>query len=278
MKIYIKKSDGTKDLFDEKKLKGSLRKSGASKKVIDEILTEITGIAYDGITSDIIYKMASKLLRNKSKSASLRYNLTAAISELGPEGFAFESFLAEVTKTMGYKRVRTGVKIKGKCMVHEMDVVGESDDEIINVEAKFHNKRSKKSDLQVILYMRARFDDIKNSNYYGQKKAKQVIMTNTKFTLNAKKYAQCSGTNVVSWDFPVSKNLHDYILESNIHPMTALNSLPKAVKAKFVAKKIVTIKMLAANNFSKLRECNYLSNNNIEKIIEEIQEFFPNKI
>lgn len=198
MNIYVQKDDGSKDLFDEKKLKGSLRKSGANKRVINEILDEITDIAYDGITSTIIYKMASKLLRDKSKTASLRYNLTNAISELGPEGFAFEEFIAEVVKTIGYKKVRTGIRIKGRCMIHEMDVVGENEEEILNIESKFHNSRSKKSDLKVILYMRARFDDINASGYYGNKKSRQIIVTNTKFTSNAKQYAKCSGTEVIS--------------------------------------------------------------------------------
>jgi HJR/Mrr/RecB family endonuclease len=198
MHIYIKKADGTKELFDEKKLKGSLRNSGADKKTIDEIISEITEIAFDGITSNAIYKIAAKLLRGKSKVASMRYNLTNAIALLGPEGFAFEVFLAEIVKAHGYKKVMTGKKIRGRCMVHELDVVGESDKEKITIEAKFHNSRSKKSDLQVILYMKARFQDVQESGYYGNKKPKQVIITNTKFTDNAKKYAKCSGTEVIS--------------------------------------------------------------------------------
>ena len=198
MHIYIVKSDGSKDLFDEKKLKGSLRASGASKKIIDEIFKEIEDVVYDGITSGAIYSIAFELLKKKSKKAALRYNLTNAIALLGPEGFAFEAFLAEIFRTKSYKNVRTGIKIKGKCMVHELDVVGENENEILNVEAKFHNSRSKKSDLQVILYMRARFDDIIKSGYYGNKNPKQLIITNTKFTTNAKQYAKCSGTEVLS--------------------------------------------------------------------------------
>ncbi len=277
MNIYIKKSDGSKDLFDEKKLKASLRASGAQKDVIGKIISEISDVSFDGITSNTIYKMAFKLLKEKSKKAALRYNLTNAVALLGPEGFAFEAFLAEIVKTWNYKKVSTGKKIKGHCMIHELDVVGESDWEILTIEAKFHNSRSKKSDLQVILYMKARFQDILDGGYYKDKKPRQIIITNTKFTDNAKKYAKCSGTEVISWDYP-KKNLHDLILESNIHPMTALVSLPKSARNKFIERKIVTIKQLAENNFKKLEECKFLSNLNIKKIKEEIFEFFPDKI
>ena len=278
MHIYITKADGSKDLFDEKKLKASLRVSGASKKVIDEIIAEINDVVYDGITSDIIYKMAEKLLREKSKKAALRYNLTNAIALLGPEGFAFEAFLAEVMRERGYKNVSTGKKIKGHCMVHELDVVGESDDEILTIEAKFHNSRSKKSDLQVILYMKARFQDILDGGYYKNKKPRQMIITNTKFTDNAKKYAKCSRTEVVSWDYPVKYNLHHYILDSHIHPITALNSLPKKAREYFIEKKIVSIRELAKNNFEKLYECAFLSNKEIINIVAEVEEFFSDKI
>ena len=228
--------------------------------------------------SDTIYEISFELLKNKSKKASVRYNLTNAIALLGPEGFAFEVFLAEIAKALGYKKVQTGKKIQGKCIIHEMDIVGEKDNHILHVESKFHNSRSKKSDLKVILYMRARFDDITNSGYYGQKQSRQVIVTNTKFTTNAKKYAKCSGTEVVSWNFPVKKNLHDYILESNIHPITALESLPKSVKNKFIERKIVTIKELAKNNFEKIYQCKFLSKKNIVDIISEVNEFFSDKI
>jgi Holliday junction resolvase-like predicted endonuclease len=83
-------------------------------------------------------------------------------------------------------------------MHHELDIVAENNDHILTVEAKFHNSRSKKSDLQVILYMKSRFLDILEGGYYKDKEPKQLIVTNTKFTDNAKKYAKCSGTDILS--------------------------------------------------------------------------------
>lgn len=278
MHIYIKKADGSRDLFDEKKLKASLRRSGANKKVIDEIVKEINKVIFDGITTEAIYNMVSKLLRTKTKTAALRYNLTAAIAKLGPEGFAFETFLAEIFKTKGFKNVRNGVKIKGRCMVHELDVVGENKNQILNVEAKFHNSRSKKSDLQVILYMRARFDDILKGGYYGEKKPVQVIITNTKFTDNAKKYAKCSGTEILSWNYPLKYNLHDFILGSGVHPIAALQSIPQNILNKFNEKKIVTIRQIAKDDFQALKNCKFLSNRDYQKIVEEIKEYFSEKI
>ena len=39
--IYVVKADGTKELFDVKKLDYSLRKAGASTKAVEEILSQI---------------------------------------------------------------------------------------------------------------------------------------------------------------------------------------------------------------------------------------------
>jgi len=40
MNIYIEKADGSRDLFDEKKLRASLRASGAEKKLLMKFLTK----------------------------------------------------------------------------------------------------------------------------------------------------------------------------------------------------------------------------------------------
>jgi len=151
MTIYITKSNGEREPFEEWKLAASLEMSGASEETKNKIISEIKDTLYDGISSEVIYNMANTLLRKKEKGAYLRYNLTNAISLLGPEGFAFEKLLAEIAKKNGYKNVLTGKKIRGKCMTHEMDVTGETDTESLTIEAKFHHSRSKKSDLQVTL-------------------------------------------------------------------------------------------------------------------------------
>jgi hypothetical protein len=72
--------------------------------------------------------------------------------------------------------------------------------------------------------------------------------------------------------------LHDYILESDIHPITALVTLPKAARQKFIERKIVLIRDLAMNKYQKLYDCKFLSHTNIAKIKKEIEEFFPDKI
>jgi len=272
--FYLRKSDGTFEPFDEKKILRSLRRSGASKKASEHILKELRKKTYDGISSSKIYSIINNLLRRKEKKAYLRYNLPIAVSRLGPEGYAFEAFLAELMKKHGWKNVFRGRKIKGKCMVHELDVLGEKENKKLTIEAKFHNSRSKKSDFQVILYMKARFEDLEKGGYYGEKEPVQMIITNTKFTDNAKRYSKCSGINVVSWNYPEDKNLHDYILEANLHPVTAISNLNKKIKEELIKRKIVTIEQLKKNDFEILNQIDFVTKKDKEKIVKEVRELF----
>jgi hypothetical protein len=72
--------------------------------------------------------------------------------------------------------------------------------------------------------------------------------------------------------------LHDYILESGVHPMTSLETMPKKVKEYFVEKKIVTVKQIAHNNFQVLQDCHFLSNDEIARIKDEVNTYFHDKL
>ena len=200
--IFVKKSDGQVEKFDISKIESSLRLSGVAEDDIREIISEIKAMIRDKISTDEIFIYIKDKLKEHHNSinrkAFLRYNLPNAIAKLGPEGFAFEKFISEVFLAYGYSSVMVGKKIKGRCMVHELDVLAEKGDIKMTAELKFHNSRSKKTDLKVVLYMKARFDDILESGYYGNKQPRQVIITNTKFTDNAKIYAKCAGVEVIS--------------------------------------------------------------------------------
>ncbi len=272
--ILIKKENGRLEKFNIKKLEKSLKKSGANKELIENICKKVECEIKDGFSSSKIYNITRKLLENfEDKKAFLRYNLPNAISKLGPEGFAFEKFIGEVFESYNYSPVFVGKKIAGKCIQsHEMDIVAFKGNDHVTAELKFHNSRSKKSELKVALYMKARFDDIESSGYYGNKNPRKMIITNTKFTANAKKYSACSGIEVLSWNYPEGKNLHDFILKSEIHPLTALNSITQKAKEYFIKRKIVSCRGLLKNDMKALKENMYVPKDSILKIKDEISQ------
>ncbi len=215
--IYITKSSGQKELFNEDKLRSSLKRSGATEEAIDDCLGHIQPELRDGLTTDDIYKHAFDFLHKWKKPVALRYSLRRAVMELGPTGFPFEKFIAEYFKDKGFETL-TDQQVLGACVPHEVDVVAWNDEKLIMAEAKFHNELGIKSDLKVVLYIKARFDDLKENVFnYGDKDRKLTdgwLITNTKFSSTAIHYGVCQGLTMIGWNYPEKGNLQDMIESS----------------------------------------------------------------
>jgi len=233
--MLIRKANGEHELFQQTKLETSLRTAGADEKVVEKIVAHIKLDLNDDSTTSDIYNHAFELLKHYgNRPAAARYSLKRAVIELGPTGFPFEKLLAEVFKTQGYK-TRTNVIMKGKCITHEVDFLGEREDKLIAGEAKFHNRSGMKTDLKVALYIDARYRDLVDSKYSGLCNKEQIceywLITNTHFTKNARSYTECrGGIKLVGWDYPKDHNLQVMIEETGLHPLTCLTTLSKEQK------------------------------------------------
>ena len=84
--------------------------------------------------------------------------------------------------------------------------------------------------MKVALYVRARFDDIMQGQHATTKKQEGWLLTNTKFTKNVLRYAECSGLKIVSWSYPENGSLQMMIEEAGLHPLTCLTTLPAREK------------------------------------------------
>ena len=245
--IYIIKSDGVRELFDREKLLRSLRKIGTDKTTADMIVAKIEADLTDGHSTKEIYKKAFTLLKKHQRPVALRYSLKRAIAELGPSGFPFEDYVAEIFKAQGYNAVTDQIAM-GICVPHEIDVVAYNDTELIMVEAKFHSDFGNHSDLKVALYIKARFEDLQNSVYkYGgktRKMTKGMLITNTNFSTTAIQYGECAKLNMIGWNYPKSNNLHQLIESLNLVPVTVLTTLTQTEKKMFLANRIVLSKQL----------------------------------
>lgn len=248
---YIIKLDGSKEEFLVSKLEASLHKAGASDSIITEIIAHISSEIKDGMTTSEIYHHAFEILHRKEKPVALKYSLRKAISDLGPSGFPFEDFVAEIFKAKGFEAI-TGQIVKGHCTQHEIDVVAWNNEKLIMVEAKFHNETGLKSDLKVALYVKARFDDLRNTKFnYGKERELDEgwLVTNTKFTSTAIEYGSCQGgMRMIGWNYPPQGNLHDMIIESKLHPITCLESLSGREKKELLIKGVVLCKSLSENS------------------------------
>jgi len=270
-KIYVLKSDGTKELFDVSKLEHSLKKAGASSRTVIDIINHIKEHLTGEISTHEIYRHAFELLHTEEAPVAVKYSLKRAIMDLGPSGFPFEDFIAEVFKNKGFN-AETGKIVKGFCVEHEIDVVAWNDEKLIMVEAKFHNEPGTKSDLKVILYVKARFDDLHKMTFkYGKERQldEAWLVTNTKFTSTAIEYGSCQGgIRMIGWNYPPIGNLHDMIIESKLHPLTCLVSMTGREKKVLLDQGIVLCKSITEK--PELLDSIGITPPKIRKIMDEI--------
>jgi hypothetical protein len=215
--IYITKAGGRRELFNEDKLRASLERSGATDEAVEDCLSHIESELHEGMSTNEIYKHAFDFLHKWKKPVALRYSIRRAVMELGPTGFPFEQFIAEYFKDKGFEAL-TGQQVLGACVPHEVDVVAWNNKELIMCEAKFHNELGIKSDLKVALYIKARFDDLKENVFDYGGKDRQItgawLITNTKFSSTAIHYGVCQNLTMIGWNYPEKGNLQTMIESS----------------------------------------------------------------
>lgn len=273
--MLITKADGSVEEFNPNKLRHSLRRAGAGDAEIGDIVTQIESIAHDGMRTQDIYKHAFTLLKGAEKSISARYSLRRALFNLGPTGFPFETFLARLFQSQGYE-TKTGIVLKGRCALHEIDLAAYKADHAFVAEAKFHARPGLKSDLQVAMYSYARLLDLSdqkicNEDICGVKNLK--IITNTKFTSAAINYAACVGVEVLSWDYPKKDNLYEMIDKSGLYPITVLQGLNNSQKQFLLSKMVVVCEDLIKK--PKILSSLGLSPRKMEALLFEARQLSP---
>lgn len=240
--ILITKASGDKVPFIEEKLSRSLSRAGADEMQIREIIKEVSGQLYEGISTKKLYHLAFSKLKEKSKHLAARYHLKHGIMELGPSGYAFEKYIGEILKYQGYS-VEVGVIVKGKCVNHEIDVIALTNHHHFMIECKYHNQRGIICDVKIPLYINSRFKDVEAEwiKLPGHDKLihQGWVVTNTKFSTDAIQYANCSGLKLLGWDYPAKGSLKDIIDDLGLYPVTCLTTLSKAEKIKLLNSKIV---------------------------------------
>ena len=227
--IVIEKISGEQEHFNEKKLHNSLARVGVNHSEACKIIDELVTTYPHKITTEEIYRFIQNKLKNLNQKSAIRYSLKKALLMFGPTGFPFEEYVAEIFRHMGYK-CRVGAIINGKCIEHEVDVYAQKGGEKIAIEVKFHNKQKFKTDVKTSLYIKARFDDLlAKNNLFPNTVNKGILLTNSHFTVNAKKYVSCVKTfDLIGWDYPSKYALRDLIEDNRIHPITCLPSLTRS--------------------------------------------------
>lgn len=268
--IHIIKSDGERVPYDRNKLINAFDNIGVDHATSISITKLIEPQLYDGIPTRKIYRIAYSLLWKDSIRHAGRYRLKTAILDLGPSGYPFEIFVGRIFESMGY-RVQIGEQIQGKCIQHEVDVVATKPGEKVIVECKFRGDYKGKTTVQVPLYIHSRFADIKEKwekeNSNKEINIRGYVVTNTRFTIDAIKYAECVGLGMISWDYPKNNSLKYHIDRSGLHPITSLRSLKKTDQQHFLKEGIVLCSEL--ENHEELMRKHGLNDKQIARVLIE---------
>lgn len=233
--ITVIKRSGEQVAFSEEKVLRSMHRVGVPDALQPQVLQHIKErISGNSITTDEIFSHILEFLKEKDKKSSIRFNLRQAVFDLGPTGFPFEKYIERVFQSQGY-HAQVDVILTGECVNHEIDVLIEKDGKKEIVEAKFHNQTVGKTDVQVVLYVYARFLDVKEKNNIDG----VWVITNTKLTTDAIDYAKCKGIKVIGWNYPEVGNLQDFVENPKMYPVTILNSLSGEEKQRLLENNVV---------------------------------------
>lgn len=245
--ISVIKANGETERFNEDKIRQSLLRSGAAPKIIDSVIENALNKIHQNISTKKLYSIIFSELRKQNRPAAGKYHLKKAIMELGPTGFPFEKYIAEIFKAGGYQSI-TGKTVEGYCVRHEVDVMAENEKEQFMMECKFHSDRGTVCNVKHALYVRARFWDIEkklqNRPIKSVKPFEGWLVTNTRMTSDAEQYGVCSGLRLMSWNFPKGKSLRERIDKTGLHPLTSITSLSRKEKEQLLKKGIVLCRSL----------------------------------
>jgi len=271
--LEITKSSGEKVKFSLDKLRTSLKRTGADKETINQIIDNVRDELYQGISTKEIYNRAFALLKKKKSYLASKYKLKKAIYELGPTGFPFERFVSAILKYSGYK-TDVGEILQGKCVKHEVDVIAHKKNETTIIECKFHSEQGPNCNVKIPLYINSRYQDIKTHWDANPKNdtilTKGWLVTNTRFTEDALQYGNCCGLYLLSWDYPKSDGLKDRIDRLGLYPITVSTLLSNREKQFLLSRNVVLCRDLIGDIF-------YLDHLGIseirkEKILNEISQ------
>ncbi len=249
MALTIIKASGQPQEFDLEKLVDSLIRAGASEDAARNIALQVKSQVTPASHTKHIFKMAKRLLRRYNRASDMRYSIKKAIYALGPAGYQFERYFAKILRAYGYS-VEVERIVKGLCVSHEVDVFAIKDHTGSIIECKYHSDGGNPTDVKIALYVHSRFMDIKKAYDLTPENNFKVrdgwLVTNTRCTVDAIKYAECVGLKIVSWKYPEKESLEKMIENERLYPLTILSSIRKNALETLFRNDIILAKDIAA--------------------------------
>lgn len=232
--MQVTKGNGQIVAYDEERVRANIRRTGASSEIAEKVLADIRPKLTDGMSTFALHNLVKVALEKQSVCHACRYNLRDAILHLGPAGFNFEFYVAELLRAHSYDaRIPPGM-MRGACVEHEVDVIASKDGRSIFIEAKFRNTKEDVVDLKDIMATWSRFLDLVDGATLGYVDHfdECMVITNARFTDSARQFGGCKGMRLVGWDYPKGFTFPSLIDQTALYPVTVVDDFkPEEIKA-----------------------------------------------
>ncbi len=244
-RFRIFKANGDVESYSRRKLVTSLRRSGLSPHEANRIAQKVGHEVSEGTRTKDIFRKTYRLVKETSSVAAALYSLKRSIFELGPTGHHFEEFVACYFKELGHD-TKTCLTLQGKWVRHEIDVLVEKNGKRHFVECKFHNRKGIKNDIKIALYVKARWDDLREGPE-GKNLDGFYLASNTAFTLDAMTYAEGTGLKLLGVNAPLPESFLEQIKRMHLYPVTSLLRLNRHLKNVLLSENVLLAKEIPEN-------------------------------
>ncbi|MFX1510212.1 MAG: ATP cone domain-containing protein [Promethearchaeota archaeon] len=267
----VVKWDGRTEEFDSTKIVRTLTRMGAPQTVAEEIADDLDDRIEEGMTTKEIYDIAVSELETHREVVEFRRDLRDGLARIG-SGFIFEDYVRLLLEEYGYK-ASGNVVIQGACVDHEVDSIAERGDETVYVEIKHHSVLERYTPFEVTLSAKAKWDDLQAGCDQGLNDCtfdRVLIVTNTRLTKHAQRYAECVGIEHFGWNTPQGRGIDWFIENKKLYPVTILRTVTDEERDVLYTHKILTLNQLVNADPKTVG----LSENRVKELIEETHRVF----
>lgn len=245
MGIFVTKADGSRQLFDGRKVIRTCLRMGASEDIAYDVAKRIERRLYDGISTKQILQMIFKYMRKYKPGVGHLFDLRKGLSLMSskPE---FELFVQILLANYGFE-VGPNRILRGKCVDHEVDAIAKKNGITYFVEAKHHSSYHALTGLDESRIARAVLEDVTEAYTLGETDLKidhAMIVTNTRYSDHAIKYGKCRDILQIGWSSPEHLSLQKIIEEKKVYPLSCLRGLKYDARLKLVNSGIILIRQL----------------------------------
>lgn len=268
--MQVIKTHGERVDYDERKVRESIKRTGASAPIVDHVMAALKGRLRDGMTTIELYRIVFEELKKASICYACRYNLRTAILKMGPAGFRFEKYVAAVLRAYKFDARVPDREIEGSCVSHEVDVVAEKEGRRMFIEAKFRNDFKHNVNLKDTMATWSRFIDLVDGAAVGKCDHfdEAWIVTNAKFSDRALKFGVCKGIHMIGWSYPHERSLAGMVDYTSLYPITVLADLPEDELERFAEARMMLCREVAEHDPDEIAERVGLSLDRAEHIVQ----------